>query len=98
MTGKIIDFKSGKPKEEEAVIESSGNVFEDLNVESPIDLTNKPPAQEALEAALTRNFKDVIIIGISENNTTCMLSVNEEKAIFELTHAIYQLNKQVDGD
>lgn len=101
MTGKIINFNEEKkklaegtkeeiPSDTPSVIPSEGSVFEDLGV--------KPPAQIALEDACTRGFTDVIIIGIKEDHTTCMLSVPADKAIFDLTHAIYQLNKQVDDD
>lgn len=87
MNDNIIDFKNPKKKDVK-VDEAAGNP-------EPQEEINR--AEECLKAAAGR-FEDVIIIGIAANNTTCLLTVGPEEAIYEFTHAIYQLNKNIDGE
>lgn len=90
MTGKVIDFKAAKEGKIETPTDPSTSP-----TEAPTEVSETPevsPTQELLKNALERNFKDVILIGITDDSVSCMLTVDQEKAVYELSRAIYQLH------
>lgn len=78
------------------------NKIIDFKTKQKIPDPDTPPeveidyVKEALQTAMDRNYEDIIIIGMSATGTACLLTVELQEAIYEFTHAIYQLNKRLD--
>ena len=80
----VIDFQTKKPADGESV-------------DAPVDDTDY--VADLLNRAAELKFEDIIMIGRSaDGKVACLLTTSPEEAVYELTHAVYQLNKEIAGD